>query len=90
MPTSKWLSRSLKKQNLNNMAKDTGTINRIATGHYITTYIDICRNCKGTGQCLAREPREDDVAVEICPVCEGSGRVVVTKEVKSTVKPYET
>jgi DnaJ-class molecular chaperone len=49
----------------------------------------ICRNCKGTGQCITRDPREDDVPIDICEICEGSGMVLVHKEIIVTITPLK-
>jgi DnaJ-class molecular chaperone len=65
-------------------------IERKGDGHYLTRYIDVCRNCKGSGKVanLCRcTPQE---AVVTCPVCVGSGRVIVVKDIIITVEPYNS
>ena len=52
--------------------------------------IEICRNCGGSGEV----EKEGVLSVlggyrfDVCPVCEGSGRVTVTRDVTVTVEPY--
>lgn len=53
--------------------------------------IEICRNCGGTG--IAEKEGRISVfsgeCVGVCPVCEGSGRVTVTRDVTITVESYQ-
>lgn len=55
--------------------------------------IEICRDCKGEGQ---RDfYHEYDVLMmhpefKRCPTCEGSGRVVVSKNIEVTVVAFKT
>lgn len=46
--------------------------------------IQLCPNCKGSGEEIIYEYRE--TYKEVCKTCEGSGRVLV--ETKITIKPY--
>jgi len=45
-----------------------------------TENIDICRNCRGTGN--LKYPSH----VTKCDVCDGHGRVLVKKEIKITIE----
>lgn len=53
--------------------------------------IEICRNCGGTG--MAEKEGLLSVfngeCVGVCPVCEGSGRVTVTRDVTVTVESFQ-
>ena len=61
--------------------------------NYDTERIEVCRNCKGTGVAYT-EPefhpygKEDDPQPYECPVCQGSGRVKKTLNIKITIEPY--
>lgn len=46
--------------------------------------IQLCPNCKGSGEEIIYEYRE--TYKEVCKTCEGSGRVLV--ETKITIRPY--
>ena len=54
----------------------------IKTRQYNRENIEICRNCGGTGV-----SEEQDFV--FCPVCEGSGRVKVIRDITVTVKSYQ-
>ncbi|MDX9907091.1 MAG: hypothetical protein RBS55_10935 [Bacteroidales bacterium] len=71
------------------MTKRTNRIERLADGHYMTTYVDVCRNCTGSGG-QGRQFVSGQRTWDWCPICEGSGRVVVTKEIHIKVEPYKT
>lgn len=62
------------------MSGKINKINRLGDGHYLTSYVDVCRNCKGTGT----------ISGSKCAVCQGTGRVVVSKEIHIKVEPYKT
>lgn len=47
--------------------------------------IEVCRNCGGTG----REKTIMGLLRNACEVCNGSGRVRKTTEIKVTVKPFQ-
>ena len=50
--------------------------------------IEICRNCGGTG--IADLNLITGITSQgYCPVCEGSGRVTVTRDVTVTVESYQ-
>lgn len=56
--------------------------------------IEICRNCGGVGhvkpeQGILSSLLDCQDRTERCPVCEGSGRVTVTKDVTITVESYQ-
>lgn len=61
--------------------------------NYDKESIEVCRNCKGTGVAYT-EPefhpygKEDDPQPYECPVCQGSGRVKKTLNIKITIEPY--
>lgn len=38
----------------------------------------ICRKCNGTGEVDGKK----------CDQCEGTGRVIVSREVKTTIRPF--
>lgn len=63
-------------------------IQRLGDGHYLTRYIDKCRNCLGCGSVDRQNTGISPEASVTCPVCQGSGQVVVKKEIKITVEPY--
>ena len=52
--------------------------------------IEICRNCGGTG--MAESEGFPSVfsgeCAGVCPVCDGSGRVTVTRDVTVTVESF--
>lgn len=55
---------------------------RIDDGKYRVELIDACRNCLGTGK-LPKAPHDlDDYS---CFVCNGLGRVKITKEITITI-----
>lgn len=74
----------------------SGRINgmeRLGDGHYVTTYVDVCRNCKGKGTVTLSSYYSTGSSrerVTECTVCEGTGRVVVSKEIHIKVEPYKT
>lgn len=51
----------------------------IEQDHCLIELRDICRHCAGTGE------QEG----QLCPTCEGSGMVLVTKDIQINVKPYK-
>ena len=58
---------------------------------YTFRKIEICRNCGGTGL-IALEGRikvTDNECLEICDVCEGSGRVDKKTEITIEVESYK-
>jgi len=55
---------------------------------YQNTYFDQCGNCLGSGLIRLIVPVASTLVV--CPVCEGSGVVQVTKNIEVIVKPYKT
>ncbi len=63
------------------MAINNGT-QRVADGHYINESIDVCRGCLGTGTV----PGFPDYA---CQTCDGTGKVLVSKDIQITVKPFK-
>jgi len=64
------------------MAINNGT-QQIAPGKYVNESIDVCRGCKGTGISL-----QDGISE--CTTCEGSGMVLITKDIQISVKPYKS
>jgi DnaJ-class molecular chaperone len=59
---------------------------RISAKHYRSTYVAICRNCKGSGHIISDEP--GGCIEDPCPICSNSGRVVITKEIYINVEPF--
>ena len=59
---------------------------RLGDGKYRTQYVDVCRNCSGIG--TIRDERLAESTI-ICPVCAGSGRVFIRKEISVTIEPYK-
>lgn len=54
---------------------------RIDAGHYKVELIDACRNCKGIG---TLDGFND------CPVCNGQGRVKITKDITVSLEPFQS
>ncbi len=65
-------------------------IERMSDGHYVTQYVDVCRECKGLGGVEHRPDLTARRMMVTCPVCQGSGRVFIRKEIKVTVEPYKS
>lgn len=53
--------------------------------------IEICRNCGGSGMVDRKGLLHvlGGFRPDVCPVCEGSGRVSVTRDVTVTVESYQ-
>ena len=51
--------------------------------------VEICRNCQGRGT-VEINPVFGTKKTEICPICEGTGRVLKHVEGNITVVPYVT
>lgn len=54
--------------------------------------ICICRRCHGTGTVTVyelKDVRRLYPQTKVCPLCKGSGRVVISGEVHKNVEPYE-
>jgi DnaJ-class molecular chaperone len=56
---------------------------RIDAKHYEVKSTDYCRNCVGEG--LINGEQRDT-----CPVCEGWGKVVITKDIRVSIAPAAT
>lgn len=62
-----------------------------------TTYqhpvIELCRDCKGEGIKHVFPPwdklNQTEPEVIPCPLCEGNGRVIVSKKTVITIKPFK-
>ncbi len=50
--------------------------------------ITICRRCAGTGVYQHLDADEREEVSEVCPDCQGSGRLVVSGVSEFTVQPY--
>lgn len=48
--------------------------------------VALCRNCCGTGFVVSGLIRKK---VEVCPQCEGSGRVTVSANITYDIRPYK-
>ena len=73
------------------MRKRATNTERLAAGQYQSEYIDICRNCNGSGIVNYRSNQGDgtiDTARE-CLVCSGSGRVLIKKEIFISINPIK-
>ncbi len=59
---------------------------------YLNVTIALCRNCGGRGMVAVApadgEPSVDSVVESVCPICQGSGRVKVRRDVTINVEPY--
>lgn len=64
------------------------TTTRTGDRTYQNSYVDGCRNCGGSG--LIELVIPVGCTAVMCPVCEGSGSVSVTKKIEVIVKPYKT
>ena len=58
---------------------------------YSYTYNDICRNCGGTGRLEldSKFPWLHKNSRTTCPLCQGSGRVIVHKTVTFDIEAYK-
>lgn len=67
-------------------------IRRVGEGLYINRYVDVCRNCKGDGRVTAAAYTCADTPAEpcLCPLCGGTGRVIITKEITVRIEPYHS
>lgn len=65
-------------------------IEKLGDKHYLTRYVDICRNCKGGGRVANLCHCAPTESIITCPVCGGSGRVVICKDISVTVEPYHS
>lgn len=67
-----------------------------------TPKVCLCRECHGTGHIVTEQPKEkgfktilrsfgalEKVKPEVCPQCEGSGRVTVSAEIELDIRPYK-
>lgn len=50
--------------------------------------IALCRKCRGTGY-WHHTDASGRKYVELCPQCEGSGRVTVSAEMEYDIRPYK-
>lgn len=48
--------------------------------------VALCRKCRGTGKIVSGHLPK---TMEICPQCEGSGRVTVSCEMTLDIRPYK-
>lgn len=48
--------------------------------------VALCRNCYGTGFIVSGILRKK---TEVCPQCEGSGRVTVSAKITYDIRPYK-
>lgn len=62
---------------------------------YLQVRVDLCRNCAGRGVVASLDTHAivgvipDDTVVEcVCPVCGGSGRVQVRREITVIIEPF--
>lgn len=56
--------------------------------HYKHPKICLCRQCGGAGFTTRLDEREENEVTELCPNCEGSGRVVVSGVTEATIQPF--
>jgi DnaJ-class molecular chaperone len=73
------------------MRKQNTHTNRLAAGQYLSEYIDICRNCNGSGIVNYRSNQGDGTidTVRECLVCKGSGKVLIKKEIFVSINPIK-
>jgi hypothetical protein len=50
--------------------------------------ITLCTTCRGSGVYRHLDEFEREEISEVCPDCQGSGRVVVSGVIEFTVQPY--
>jgi DnaJ-class molecular chaperone len=67
---------------------DTNSNNIQTSRRYKHPKITLCTTCKGTGVHSFLDDLEKEHS-EVCPDCEGSGRVVVSGVIEFTVQPYK-
>lgn len=58
-------------------------VTRTGPNSFVNKYVDNCRNCDGSG-ILTVEPG----VMKLCPICEGSGYVNITKVIDIIIKPF--
>lgn len=63
---------------------------RLGDGRYVTQYVDVCRNCRGVGTVDNLSCYTHSGALLTCPVCDGSGRVFIRKEISVKIEPYKS
>ena len=60
--------------------------------NYIHPEIYLCDKCNGKGTVIKHHKLDilhQDGTIEVCPDCEGSGRVVISTEIIITTKPFK-
>ena len=55
---------------------------------YNHPHISLCRQCGGKGYLSNYDEYADETTTEVCPLCQGSGRVLVSKTIQITINPY--
>lgn len=61
---------------------------------YLQIRVDLCRNCAGRGiasldtHAIVGVITDDTVVEGVCPVCGGSGRVQVRREITVIIEPF--
>lgn len=59
---------------------------------YIHERICLCRNCGGAGTvsvCSLRDTLNQHPEEQVCPLCNGSGRVKVSGTIRTKITPYD-
>lgn len=59
---------------------------------YHHAHLQLCRICKGNGMVNVYDKKDIfsmNASLQPCPNCLGSGRVTVSREIITTVKPYK-
>jgi len=51
-------------------------------------HIRLCKKCSGTGKLSRYDERTREVDTQVCHMCQGSGRVTLSRVLTTKVKPY--
>lgn len=57
-------------------------VTRTGINSFVNRYVDTCRNCDGSGLLTFES------GVLMCPVCNGTGLVSITKVIDIIIKPF--
>lgn len=60
---------------------------------YVYPHVELCRNCEGKGFNMVDTAPilmgKGEIVKESCTVCEGTGRVIVSRIIETTVIPFD-
>lgn len=51
-------------------------------------HIRLCKKCSGSGELSRYNEQQRAVEAQVCHVCQGSGRVMLSRVLTTNVKPY--